>query len=428
MLSREENELLTRVGRGTPMGEMIRRFWVPACLSEELPEPDGDPIRVRLLGEDLIAFRDTNGRPGVMQERCPHRGASLYFGRNEGGGIRCLYHGWKVDVTGKILDTPCEPAESMIRHHVTHAAYPVVERGDVVWAYLGPKTKQPPFPNYWWTNVPASQRVVGKIDYACNYLQTVEGTVSDGHNSALHAGFALMHWTPEQMDELKGVRQVGQAGDGVALPHTLDVVDTPYGFRYGNFRYDRSGQRVANMTPMLLPFHVWLHEVPHMFVPADDEHTWLYDVRASERKPVDHERELTERGERVGPDLAPDHHKLRTLANNYQQDRQAMRERRAYWSYSGIPWGKPLQDMLVTESMLPIYDRETEHLGMSDCVVVHLRQRMLAAVRRFMETGETPAEDSSIKWDRIRGGTSVVPEGTPWAEVEYPDEASVGLR
>ncbi|HEY3115911.1 MAG TPA: Rieske 2Fe-2S domain-containing protein, partial [Chloroflexota bacterium] len=281
MLSHEENELLTRVGPGTPMGEMIRRFWIPACLTEELPQPDCDPIRVRLLGEDLLAFRDTSGRVGLVQHRCPHRGASLFFGRNEKGGLRCLYHGWKIDVDGKVLDTPCEPPESMIKHHVTHTAYPVIERGDVAWAYLGPKEKQPPFPNFWWTNVPASQRCVGKIDYACNFLQGLEGTVSDGHNAALHAGFALMDWTPEEIDRVRGVRTVGQFGDGISLPHTLDVVDTAYGFRYGNFRPDRSGQTVANMTPMLLPFHVWLHEVPHMFVPMDDEHTWLYDVRAS---------------------------------------------------------------------------------------------------------------------------------------------------
>src|SRR5581483_9399525 len=359
MLSREENELLTRVGPGTPMGEMIRRFWVPACLSEELPEPVCDPIRVRLLGEDLVAFRDTSGRVGLMQHRCPHRGASLFFGRNEEGGLRCLYHGWKVDVEGKILDTPCEPSESMIRHHVTHRAYPTVEAGDVLWAYLGPREKQPPFPNYWWTNVPASHRVVGKIDYACNYLQGLEGTVSDAHNSALHAGFALMHWTPDQIERIRGIRMVGTVGSEAALPHTLDIVDTAYGFRYGSARRDRpapEGKKVLNMTPMLLPFHVWLHEVPHMFVPADDEHTWLYDVRASEVHAIDRDTELAQRGERVGEDLAPDHHKLRTLQNNYQQDRTAMRERREYWSYSGIPWGKPLQDMLVTESMGPIYD------------------------------------------------------------------------
>src|SRR5438876_10193039 len=186
MLRHEENELLTRVGRGTPMGEMIRRFWVPACLSEELPEPDCDPIRIRLLGEDLIAFRDTDGRAGVMQERCPHRGASLFFGRNEEGGLRCLYHGWKVDVTGKVLDTPCEPAESMMKQMVRHAAYPVIERGDVVWAYLGPLEKQPAFPDYWWTQVPANQRAVGKVDYQCNYLQGLEGVTDGSHSGVLH--------------------------------------------------------------------------------------------------------------------------------------------------------------------------------------------------------------------------------------------------
>ena len=130
-LTPEENDLLCRVGRGTPMGEMMRRYWVPACLSEELPEPDCDPIRLRVLGEDLIAFRDTEGRAGVMQERCPHRGASLFFGRNEEGGLRCLYHGWKMDVEGNVLETPCEPAESRMRFHIKHEAYPVVEQGDV---------------------------------------------------------------------------------------------------------------------------------------------------------------------------------------------------------------------------------------------------------------------------------------------------------
>jgi phthalate 4,5-dioxygenase oxygenase subunit len=428
VLTREENELLTRVGRGTPMGEMIRRFWVPACLSEELPETDGDPIRVRLLGEDLVAFRDTAGRAGVMQEHCPHRGASLFFGRNEEGGLRCLYHGWKMDVTGRVLDTPCEPPESMMKHHVRHEAYPVVEHGDVVWAYLGPKENQPRFSDYWWTNVPATHRCVGKIDYACNYLQAMEGIPDSAHLPVLHAGFEIMHWTPEQ------IQQEYERGFPPIPPlRVRDVEDTPYGFRYGNSRPDPAdpeGRKLVSMTPMLIPFHTYLPEFPHMFVPADDEHTWLYDVRASIERPISRAAELAYRGERVGIDVGPDHRKLRTIRDNYFQDRQAMRERRENWSYTGIAFGKPLQDMLATESMGPIHGWEGEHLGVYDHLVLHLRQRLLAAVRTFMETGAVAASDPSIPWDRIRGGTCAVSADTPWSAMEYPDgvDLPAGVR
>ncbi len=427
MLTKEETELITRVGRGTPMGEMIRRFWVPACLSEELPEPDCDPVRVRLLGEDLIAFRDTEGRPGVMRERCPHRGASLYYGRNEEGGIRCLYHGWKMDVTGKVLDTPCEPPESMMKHHIRHAAYPVVERGDVVWTYLGPPEKQPPFPNYWWTNVPANYRCVGKIDYACNYFQAMEGVPDGSHLSVLHSGFEIMHWSKERIQE-----EFDHGFPPLPVNRLREVEDTAYGFRYGGTRPDPSdpeGRKIVNQTPMIIPFHVYLPEYPHLFVPADDEHTWLYDVRASTEKPVDREAELIYRGERVGIDVGPDHRKFRTRENGYGQDRPAMRERRENWAYTGIPWGKPLQDMLVCESMGAIYDHQDEHLGMYDDMVVRLRQRMLQAVRDFMETGEVAATDASIPWERIRGGTCTAPADAAFPEVGYPSvELPVGVR
>jgi phthalate 4,5-dioxygenase oxygenase subunit len=396
------------------MGEMMRRYWVPACLSEELPELDCDPIRVRLLGEDLIAFRDTDGRAGVMQERCPHRGASLFFGRNEEGGLRCLYHGWKVDVTGKVLDTPCEPAESMLKQVVRHAAYPVTERGDVVWAYLGPTDKQPPFPDFWWTKVPANQRCVGKVDYQCNYLQGLEGVTDGSHSAVLHTGYVLMHWTQEQIDK-------APLGSAIDLGSPEDSEDTAYGFRRAATKPDRSdptGHKVVRVTPMLLPFSVYLESAPHMFVPADDEHTWLYDVRASSRKPVDPDEAMAYRGERVGIELGPDHRKLRTLHNNYLQDRQAMREREEEWSYSGLPVGKPHQDMLVTESMGPIYDRQGEHLGAYDGLAIRLRARLLAAVRQFTETGEVAANDTSIEWDGIQGEIRRLAIDTPWDAIE----------
>ncbi len=293
-----------------------------------------------------------------------------------------------------------------------------------------PADEQPPPPDYWWMSLDSNQLAVGKIDYACNYLQGVEGTTDSAHNNALHSGFEYMHWTEEQVQEL--------LGRGYPLVHMRrdqkhEIVDTPYGFRYGVIRHDPSvpaGQHLVSMTPVILPWSVYLDYSPHMFVPADDEHTWLFDVRTRGGRPLDREKELAARGERVGIDLGPDHRKLRTLEMSYLQDRKVMRERQESWSYSGMPWGKPIQDMSVTESMGPVYDRQGEHLGVHDAMVVRMRECLLSAVRRFTETGETPATDSSIAWNQIRGGTAVVPVDTPWSAVEYPDteRAAVGVR
>src|SRR5215208_4101164 len=257
VLTKEDADLIMHTGPGTPMGELIRRTWVPFCLSEELPAPDCDPIRIRLLSEDLIAFRDSAGRVGVMDEHCPHRGASLFFGRNEEGGLRCLYHGWKIDVAGNILETPCEPAESRMRFHIKHTAYPAVEQGDVVWIYMGPKEQQPPFPNFWWTQVPPAQRVVGKIDYACNYVQSIEGAIEHIHGDVLHSGHELMGWTKEQLDgldpEYYGFRP---AARHYAFQHTS------YGFRFAGIKPTDADQQAIHVTPFVVPFHVLLSTSP----------------------------------------------------------------------------------------------------------------------------------------------------------------------
>ena len=168
MLSREENELITRVGQGTPMGDTLRLYWLPALLSREIPEPDCPPARVRLLGEALVAFRDTNGRIGLIQELCPHRLASLYFGRNEECGLRCVYHGWKFDVDGNCVDMMNEPDDYQFKHKIRATAYPTCELGGVIWAYLGPDDKKPPLPEFAWTQVPQSHRHVTKVIQECN--------------------------------------------------------------------------------------------------------------------------------------------------------------------------------------------------------------------------------------------------------------------
>ncbi len=163
MLPPKENELITRVGQGTPMGDTMRRYWIPACLASEIAEPDSPPVRVRLLGEDLVAFRDSEGRIGLIDELCPHRRVSLFFGRNEECGLRCVYHGWKYDVEGNCVDQLNEPEEHQFKHHIHITAYPTVELGGLVWAYMGPPEKMPASPKFAWTQVPESRRHVSKV-------------------------------------------------------------------------------------------------------------------------------------------------------------------------------------------------------------------------------------------------------------------------
>src|SRR3954471_912864 len=186
MLTREDNELLTRIGPATPMGEVMRRYWQPALISSEFPERDGAPVRLRLLGEDLVAFRDTNGRVGILGANCPHRGAPLYFGRNEDSGIRCIYHGWKFDVEGRCLEMPNAPGDRDIRNKVRAKNYRCVERNGIVWAYMG-AGEPPPMPELGWSEVAIEQKLVTKQLLECNYAQALEGDLDPSHVSFLHA-------------------------------------------------------------------------------------------------------------------------------------------------------------------------------------------------------------------------------------------------
>ena len=185
MLSRDDNNLITQTNQGTPMGNLIRRYWIPALLSEEIPHNDCPPARVKLMGEELVAFRDSQGRIGLIGEHCAHRGTSLYFGRNEECGLRCIYHGWKFDVDGNVLETPAEPSGSDFGKKLHHTAYPTHEANGVIYAYLGPREKMPLFPNYEWTQVPLNYSYVTKCLLECNYLQGLEGECDSSHLSFL---------------------------------------------------------------------------------------------------------------------------------------------------------------------------------------------------------------------------------------------------
>jgi phthalate 4,5-dioxygenase oxygenase subunit len=301
-----------------------------------------------------------------------------------------------------------------MRFHIKHTAYPAVEAGDVVWVYMGAKDKQPEAPNHWWTRVPSANRIVGKIDYDCNYVQAIEGAIDSSHSDFLHSGYGVLHWDREK------IQQVDPNWSGPGSTR-WEVDDTDYGMRYAALRNGRTdGMQTVRVSVFAVPFHCLLAggtntDVPHLFVPADDNLTWFYDVRIA-REPIDKEASKEQRGVRVGIDVGSDYRKLRTLANNFMQDRQAMRERKEKWSYSGIAWGKPHQDMAVIESMGPIYDRTREHLGVQDIGVVRMRQRMLAAVRHFMETGEVAELEPTVPWDQIRGEVKVIPADARWQD------------
>ncbi len=246
MLSREENELITRVGPGTPMGNAMRRYWIPACLSREIAEPDGAPVRVRLLGEDLVAFRDTEGRIGLVDEFCPHRRVSLYFGRNEECGLRCVYHGWKFDVDGACVDQLNEPAEYEFKHKVRLDAYPTCELGGIVWAYLGPADKMPPLPKFAWTQVPEARRHVTKVIEECNWLQALEGGIDTSHAPILHRLLT-------DSSKRGGIKPSNPFVRGKAPKLVVDVTD--YGYLYAGIRPLGDARCHIRTYHFIMPFH-----------------------------------------------------------------------------------------------------------------------------------------------------------------------------
>jgi phenylpropionate dioxygenase-like ring-hydroxylating dioxygenase large terminal subunit len=251
MLTREDNERVTRVGPGTPMGNLMRQYWVPALLSRELPSADSDPVRVLLLGEQLIAFRDTNGMVGLVQNNCPHRGASLFFGRNEESGLRCVYHGWKFNAAGECVDMPNEPAESDFKSRVRAVAYPTQERGGIVWAYLGPRTTPPPLPDLEANMLPDGQGVVQAVLRDCNWLQALEGDIDTSHLAFLH------HGSKTTSDYREGTFAYYAVKDRAPR---YQVVDTEYGAMYAAYRPAGEGQDYWRYAQFLFPFYVMISE------------------------------------------------------------------------------------------------------------------------------------------------------------------------
>jgi phthalate 4,5-dioxygenase len=410
MLSRQENELLCRVGPDAPMGRMMRRYWLPAAMSIELVA--GTPKRIRLLGESFVAFRGDDGVVAVLDEACPHRGASLLLARTEGCALRCIYHGWKIDATGAVLETPTEPEGSAFAAKVRVAAYPVYECAGIVWTYLGAPAAAPPVPDFAYSRVPESHRVNAKFRTDCNWAQSLEGAIDTAHSNFLHSANILPQAGIER-SQAADTRTARPSQDG--RPRIL-TEDTAYGFRYAAIRRpldDADVKQYVRVTHFVAPFTAIIPygdlQNVQLYVPIDDEHTYMYNVKFGPA-PISAERAEYLRG---GLDSDGDYGTIRNRANNWLQDRAAMKTT----SFTGIEVIRN-QDTAVQESMGPIFDRTKEHLGTSDVAIIRMRRRMLDSVRAFTESGAEPLGIAEpFDYGEPRGVEGMLPLDQPWQRV-----------
>ncbi|MBM2811537.1 MAG: Rieske (2Fe-2S) iron-sulfur domain protein [Chloroflexi bacterium] len=443
MLSKQDNELLTRVGPGTPMGDMLRQYWMPFLFPYEV-EVDGPPLRVRLLGEDLIAFRDSHGRIGLLGNNCAHRGASLFFGRNEESGLRCVYHGWKYDVDGHCVDMPNEPPESNFKTKIHHAAYPCVDRGGMVWTYMGPEVPPPPLPDLEITFVPDEHRFLSKRVQYNNWVQAMEGDIDQSHNSFLHT---LVH--PEDDKTARANVTLIRAQD--KHPH-FEVLDTDYGVLIGAGRDAGDSMRYWRISQFLMPFFSMTGpygEDPsrtwRCWVPIDDENVLVMGGIFHPLRPLtDAERNrvgLPRLGTRgsvfllLPDDRAPATSQpygawrpKATLENDFFVDRDVQRN----LTFSGIPefWA---QDAGMQMSMGAIYDRSKEHLGTTDLAIISARRRLIDAAKALRERGATPPGVAHPEWYKVRGAAVLIPAEQSWVEATaehrqyHPDVNHAGV-
>jgi phthalate 4,5-dioxygenase len=431
MLTREQNDLLCRVEGDATMGQIMRRHWLPVCMAEEVAERDGAPVRARLLGEDLVVFRDSDGTVGVLAEKCPHRGASLAFGRNEDGGVRCLYHGWKFDVAGNVTEMPSEAPGACERLRMKHRSYPVGEGGGFIWVWMGPRDAMTPFEPPAWAPHPDCRTAIVKMHAACNWAQVLEGSIDSAHSSTLHST------NMPSAEDVYG----STATDSAWLRPSVDKAPkmqfepTSYGFRYAAIRKpirDVDTHQYVRTTLFIAPFTVLIppndrYRLAQMLVPIDDVNTMFYWIawHPDAQKGISQEAWRAFCGATVGVDLFPDYTKKRNAENRYLQDREAMKR----GDFTGIH-GIPTQDMAMWESMGPIADRSQDHPGQSDVAVVQFRRMMVAAAKKFQEGGPaigiagwTAAE--RIPHVKLASFEGVVPKSTDWRTLGVPQEEVV---
>ena len=408
MLTPEENELLCRVGPDTPMGNMMREYWFPGLQSIELPEPDCPPVRIKLLGEELIAFRDSNNNVGLIDNYCPHRRASLFFGRNEEEGLRCVYHGWKFDVNGNCVDMPSEPAESNFKDKVRIKTYRTYERNGIIWVYMGAREIPPALPEL--EGNMHDNYSITVLHRNCNWMQGLEGEMDTVHVTFLHLGhFTIYNTEPGSMNYHQAKNRYGK----------FSVKETEHGTSYGMWRPTDDGQEYWRVGHILFPFYAMVPGIDNQlgsnagflcYVPMDDHHTLEWGVRALPpgEQARDQQRDYIPNGTGWY-----DRYKLdQNWSNDFQIDREAQRNNVSFTGIKGIRQ----QDMAMTESMGSIYDRTKEHLGTTDQMIIRTRRRFMDAARALMEDG-TPPPGLETPWAyHQRSGQAVLPAGVDWWE------------
>lgn len=424
MLHPDEVDLLCKVGKATPTGELFRRYWTPVLPSADLPEPDADPVQVTILGERLLAFRDSTGVVGLVDEFCPHRGASLAIARVEDCGIRCIYHGWKFATDGTIQETPNMPVGSKFKELNRLLSYPVREAGGIIWAYLGPPEKQPPFPEYFWFHAPPEDVTVTDFSMDCNYLQVQEGSIDSSHLSVLHMGMKL-RWALEPDPEIAAlggvVRFEGWPGQTMPPGSYIDnipsndmapdfeVQDTDFGFQYAAIRDSIYGadRRYARITAVIFPYMAYIppKNSAVICVPLDDHTTAFMGVHVA----------FPPGSGAAGRQSFPGATRAeRHIAGLPAQDRRAMREGR---SFSGFANGR-LEDVAVQVSMGPMFDRHNEHLvSPADAGIVRYRHLLRRQLRRMAEGSDPEFLDAAIETTKIEAGSGLLPPGAPWSEL-----------
>jgi phthalate 4,5-dioxygenase oxygenase subunit len=411
VLKTEINELLTQTGAGTPAGAFFRRYWLPALHAEELPENDCPPVRVKILSERLIAFRDSDGRYGLIDEFCAHRGVSLWFGRVEEGGLRCAYHGWKYDVTGQCVEVPSEPENSNFCSKVKLTSYPLVRVGDILWTYLGDREQQPDLPEFEFARVPSEQSYTSKRWQESNWLQALEGGIDSSHVSWLHSGglkndplFKGAKGNEYNLNDLRPFFEVAEADGGLFI---------------GARRNAEDGQYYWRITPWVMPSFTIVpprgdHPVHgHFWVPIDDQNTWVFtfDYHPT-RALTPEERQAMKDGHGVhSRNIQGTYRPQENKDNDYLMDRDAQRRGETFSGVRGIAQ----QDASLQESMGPIVDRTKERLVSSDTGIIKARQKLRKAIEGLQDEGATPP-GVDVAHHRVRSAAIVLPQEESFIE------------
>ena len=420
MLTPEDNDIVCHVGPGTLLGNLLRRYWTPALISEELPTPDCNPVKVRILGEDLVAFRDSEGRVGLVDSCCPHRGSGMFFGRNEENGLRCVYHGWKFDYTGQCTDMPSEPPDSDYKNRLKIPAYPTYESGGIVWAYMGPKDKMPGFRDFGTENLPREKWRASKRLNPMTFMQDLEGSFDTAHTSWLH-----MFGAAKDIDaNADGSDEPGAYNSGKALwkywwydrSPKVEVMETWHGFRAVGLRTTPNGNTHCRLYSYCLPYTRG-HMQGSFCVPRDDDSCYSFSF-ATVNSELQHHIAVGG-GDGLQFEGWPYDRDgvARTLENDYLIDREAQRNGTIYTGILG-----PFNNQDVMARQTSYTDRTKEHLGTLDRKIILMRRMLIHAAKNLAKGIEPPALDPSMPYDKIGQPDRLLLPGESWTTLGTPED------